>query len=333
MNRTKETGYTTEDLTEIGGTRWQKGDKDRIYFNNWTAFAGLETTHYKSGGIAAATYRGEPISNTQAGKISGCIEKIYWDVTEEKWQVLWGWDHPKIGRDRVWNDFLTGVRRAIERLGGPRPHRELTVTRCPEFASSSSRTAAARHRPATGDAAADAAPRKQSPMSPNDSPHIELAYPTGRDARRAACEEAERLRQERQAAIRALPVEERKRRRAESQVRAEAARAQVLEHLVLPELSGSEKQIAWASGIRARCIHAALEHTIGRRDGAITYALTGAMLDDPLRMRDIPHADPPGGLYETWEMLLAGVTAAVSHHGPYGDRTRADWWIDQQYYA
>lgn len=112
----KEIEYTVENLTRIGGSRWQKNGMDRIYFNNWATLAGLETTRYNSGNIASAAYQGEGISNSQAAKIVGCIAKAYWDATEKKWHVVWGFDNPKIGRDQVWNDFLAGARKAIEAL-------------------------------------------------------------------------------------------------------------------------------------------------------------------------------------------------------------------------
>ncbi|WP_377273834.1 hypothetical protein [Peterkaempfera sp. SMS 1(5)a] len=45
--------YTVEAMTAIGGNRWTKAGKDRIYLG-WAEFAGLEVSRYNSG---RATFR------------------------------------------------------------------------------------------------------------------------------------------------------------------------------------------------------------------------------------------------------------------------------------
>ncbi|MFF5265139.1 hypothetical protein ACFY4C_40175 [Actinomadura viridis] len=51
--------YTVETMTAIGGDRWQRGDKDRIYTNDWERFIDLEITRYNTGNIRSA-YLGRP---------------------------------------------------------------------------------------------------------------------------------------------------------------------------------------------------------------------------------------------------------------------------------
>lgn len=65
-----------EQLVELGGKRWTKGNFDRIYFN--ADFFGLECDYYKSGNICSATLKGEKISNSYAGKLMAA--KSYYDV-------------------------------------------------------------------------------------------------------------------------------------------------------------------------------------------------------------------------------------------------------------
>jgi hypothetical protein len=108
--------FTTENMIAIGGNRWQRGDKDRVYLNNWAGFCGLETSSYNTGSIADATYQGEEISNSQAKKIIGCIEKVFFDAADGKLYVQWGYANPRMGREQVWDDIVTGIRAAIATL-------------------------------------------------------------------------------------------------------------------------------------------------------------------------------------------------------------------------
>jgi hypothetical protein len=108
--------YSIETMTAIGGNRWQRGDMDRIYINNWAEFAGLETSHYGTGNISSASYQGETVSNRQAGLIAGAINKVWFDVTTGKLQGTYGYSSPRIGREQVWADVVTGIRSAIAAL-------------------------------------------------------------------------------------------------------------------------------------------------------------------------------------------------------------------------
>jgi hypothetical protein len=81
-----------------------------------SSFCGLETSSYNTGSIADATYQGEPISNNQAKKILGCIEKVFYDAADGKLYVQWGYGNPRMGREQVWADIATGIRAAIAAL-------------------------------------------------------------------------------------------------------------------------------------------------------------------------------------------------------------------------
>lgn len=108
--------YSAETMTAIGGNRWQRGDMDRVYINNWAQFAGLETSHYGTGNISGATYQDENISNRQAGLIAGAIGKVWCDVTTGKLHATWGYSNPRMTREQVWADTVAGIRAAISAL-------------------------------------------------------------------------------------------------------------------------------------------------------------------------------------------------------------------------
>src|SRR5690348_14784802 len=90
-----------ETLTAIGGNRWQRGGKDRVYLNNWATLAGLQTSHYNTGNISSASYQGEGISNSQAAKILGALDKVWFDTADGKLHAYDGHGNPRIGRDQV----------------------------------------------------------------------------------------------------------------------------------------------------------------------------------------------------------------------------------------
>jgi hypothetical protein len=108
--------YSTDTMTAIGGNRWQAGDKDRVYINNWAEFAGLETSHYNTGNISSAAYQGSGISNSQASKISACIDKVWFDAADGQLHAHYGYTDPRMGREQVWSDVVAGIRTAIAAL-------------------------------------------------------------------------------------------------------------------------------------------------------------------------------------------------------------------------
>jgi hypothetical protein len=113
----KVIAFTVDNLTAIGGNRWQRGDMDRIYFNNWAQLAGLETSHYKSGNISGATWQGELISNSQAYKLAGGVDKLWFDLTDGQFYCRYGWDNSRVAsRREVFDSAIAGIRTAIAAL-------------------------------------------------------------------------------------------------------------------------------------------------------------------------------------------------------------------------
>jgi hypothetical protein len=104
-------------MTAIGGSRWTKAGKDRVYLNDWTAFAGLEISRYNTGNISGASYRGEGISNSQAAKIIGSIDKVWFDTADGRLHARFGWTESRVAsRQDVLDSIASGVRTAIAAL-------------------------------------------------------------------------------------------------------------------------------------------------------------------------------------------------------------------------
>lgn len=109
--------FSVETMTAIGGNRWQRGDMDRVYINNWAAFAGLDVSYYNTGSIWSAAYQGEGISNSQAYKILGCIDKVWFDAATGKLHCRYGLSESRVAtRDEVWQTVVAGIRTAIAAL-------------------------------------------------------------------------------------------------------------------------------------------------------------------------------------------------------------------------
>lgn len=128
---------------------------------------------------------------------------------------------------------------------------------------------------------------------------------------------------------------DRKAVRAANKALAAEARERIMSALIakLPPLTGTEKQISWATDIRARLVEAAVENLRGTHLG-VHYCL--ASIDgDPLRAGDIPglrswsdEDDQPSEA-----ALLEAIVTAVTHRGSgarHDDRTQAAWWIDRR---
>lgn len=109
--------FTTDNMVAIGGNRWQRGDKDRVYLNDWTAFAGLEFRTYNTGNIASASYQGDGISNSQAHKLLGCIDKVWFDAEDGKLHARFGYGESRVAtRDELWTAVVAGIRTALAAL-------------------------------------------------------------------------------------------------------------------------------------------------------------------------------------------------------------------------
>jgi hypothetical protein len=83
---------TVDALIAVGGRRWTKNGHDRVYINDWTAFAGLETSHYKTGNVSSASFQGRGIANGRVSGILRAIDSIYFDVSEGRFFGYWSSD-------------------------------------------------------------------------------------------------------------------------------------------------------------------------------------------------------------------------------------------------
>ena len=109
--------YSIETMLAIGGNRWQRNGMDRIYINDWATFAGIETSRYNTGNISSASYQGYGISNSQAYKLLGSIDKVWFDAADGKLHGRFGYDESRVAsREEVWGAVVAGVRTAIAAL-------------------------------------------------------------------------------------------------------------------------------------------------------------------------------------------------------------------------
>ncbi|MER7131320.1 hypothetical protein [Streptosporangium saharense] len=109
--------FTVETMTAIGGNRWTKSGHDRVYLNDWADLAGLEINHYNTGNISSAFYQGERISNSQAYKLLGCIDKVWFDAATGRLHCRYGYGDSRVAsREELWGAVVAGVRAAIAAL-------------------------------------------------------------------------------------------------------------------------------------------------------------------------------------------------------------------------
>ena len=108
--------------------------------------------------------------------------------------------------------------------------------------------------------------------------------------------------------------------KAERQRQADEGRQRILDALELPALTGTEKQITWAEGLRRERIENALTAHVHIKKG-ITYRLR-TPLDDYL---GVNYLDLPFVFTDEHEALQALRTAATC-----GQRTTAAWWINNR---
>src|SRR5690606_27593466 len=88
MTNTMTTTITPESLVEIGGSRWQKGEMDRVYFNDLADRFGLRASFYGTGNVSSASLNGEKISNTKATRMLAgfSLAKFWFDVPAGEFQ-------------------------------------------------------------------------------------------------------------------------------------------------------------------------------------------------------------------------------------------------------
>lgn len=70
------TNERINELEELGFTRWQKGNMDRLYIN--AEMIGFECIYYKTGNIKSAWFQGDEISNSEGYRMKAA--KTYIDV-------------------------------------------------------------------------------------------------------------------------------------------------------------------------------------------------------------------------------------------------------------
>jgi hypothetical protein len=105
---------STETMVAIGGNRWTKAGKDRVYINDWAQYLPLEINRYNTGNICWAAWDGETIANRQAGLILGSIDKVWFDAADGKLHCRYGWSESRIAdREEIWSRIVSGIRTAI----------------------------------------------------------------------------------------------------------------------------------------------------------------------------------------------------------------------------
>lgn len=110
----KPAAFSTETMTAIGGSHWTKNGTDRVYLNNWATFAGLDVDYYNTGNISGATYRGQAISNAQAAKLLGSIEKVWFDAADGRLHARCGRSESRVAtQEELWLATVSGIRAAI----------------------------------------------------------------------------------------------------------------------------------------------------------------------------------------------------------------------------
>lgn len=82
-------------LTDAGGKLWEKNSMKRIYFSGdlVVEFVGLSVSRYNTGNISGATLNGDAISNSEAKRILGGIDKIYYDLNDGKFHWTENYDN------------------------------------------------------------------------------------------------------------------------------------------------------------------------------------------------------------------------------------------------
>jgi hypothetical protein len=119
LTKPKTAELTAENLIAVGGNRWTKGAYDRVYFDTADVlrFAGLEVTRYNTGNISTAVWRGEFISNSQAGKLLGSIDKFWFDLTDGSFWHRGGYSESRVAtRDEIVTAAIAAIKTAITEL-------------------------------------------------------------------------------------------------------------------------------------------------------------------------------------------------------------------------
>lgn len=109
--------YSIETITAIGGNRWQKAGKDRVYLNDFTEYLGVDYDTYNSGSISWAALDGTKVSNAEGGRLLGAVDKVYFDAADSKVHIQWGYGRPRsLDRSEIADRIFSGIRAAIAAL-------------------------------------------------------------------------------------------------------------------------------------------------------------------------------------------------------------------------
>lgn len=113
----KEIVYSVDTMTAIGGNRWQRGDKDRVYFNDIDDLMGLEISRYNTGNISSAAVDGHGISNSEGYRLLSAVYKVYFDNTDRKVYIQWGHAQPRtMGREEMAERIFGSIRARVADL-------------------------------------------------------------------------------------------------------------------------------------------------------------------------------------------------------------------------
>lgn len=115
----KKVVFSVETMTAIGGNRWTKAGKDRVYLNDWTRYLGLEVHRYNTGNISSAYLDGQQISNSEAGRLLSTVGKVFFDTATGKVHITWdawGREPRSMDRDDIASAIFGGIRAAIAAL-------------------------------------------------------------------------------------------------------------------------------------------------------------------------------------------------------------------------
>lgn len=69
--------YTAEQIVAIGGNRWERAGKSRVYLNDWPALVGIEVERYNTGSLRSVFVGDRGLSNNKAGRLLAA--KVYWE--------------------------------------------------------------------------------------------------------------------------------------------------------------------------------------------------------------------------------------------------------------
>jgi hypothetical protein len=105
---------STEGMLAIGGNRWTKNGKDRVYIEDWAALIDFRVSYYNSGNVSGGSLGEEGLSNAETNRLLNAVDKVYFDVADGEIHIKWGTGSPRyISRDDIATKIAAGIRAAI----------------------------------------------------------------------------------------------------------------------------------------------------------------------------------------------------------------------------